>query len=95
PIRLTCEDGRRIDEGPLRDPLAFGRTLQNPLPAQILGHGDYHADPVFGRVRAELIARLGPDLPGQRPADDCSGRRAADGRFDDRPAQGSSGRSSG
>lgn len=95
PIRLTCEDGRRIDEGPLRDPLAFGRTLQNPLPAQILGHGDYHADPVFGRVRAELIARLGPDLPGQRPADDCSGRRAADDRSDDRPAQGSSGRSSG
>jgi len=97
PIRLTCDDGRRIDEGPLRDPLAFGRTLQNPLPAQILGHGDYQADPVFGRVRAELIARLGPDLPGQRPA----GHGAVGGCPDERPAQGSpggqgsSGRSSG
>ncbi|WP_436845238.1 hypothetical protein [Streptomyces sioyaensis] len=85
PIRLTCEDGRRIDEGPLRDPLAFGRTLYHPLPAQILGHGDYQADPVFGRVRGELIARLGPDLPGQRPAG-----AGADCRAD----QGSSGRSS-
>ncbi|WP_410097918.1 hypothetical protein [Streptomyces sp. Isolate_219] len=85
PIRLTCEDGRRIDQGPLRDPLAFGRTLQNPLPAQILGHGDYQADPVFETVRAELIARLGPDVPCQRPADD---------RPEGRPAQGSSGRSS-
>ncbi|WP_261801892.1 hypothetical protein [Streptomyces sp. ISID311] len=85
PIRLTCEDGRRIDEGPLRDPLAFGRTLYHPLPAQILGHGDYQADPVFCRVRGELIARLGPDLPGQRPAG-----AGADCRAD----QGSSGRSS-
>ncbi|WP_425357064.1 hypothetical protein [Streptomyces inhibens] len=85
PIRLTCEDGRRIDQGPLRDPLAFGRTLHNPLPAQILGHGDYQADPVFDTVRAELVARLAPDLPGQRPAADCSGPP---------PAQGSSGRSS-
>ncbi|MEV0372080.1 hypothetical protein AB0I10_19995 [Streptomyces sp. NPDC050636] len=67
PIRLTCEDGRKIDQGPLRDPLAYGRTLQNPLPAQILGHGDYRADPVFDTVRAELIARLGPALPAQRP----------------------------
>ncbi|WP_432758622.1 hypothetical protein [Streptomyces lydicamycinicus] len=86
PIRLTCEGGRRIDQGPLRDPLSFGRTLQNPLPAQILGHGDYQADPVFETIRAELIARLGPDLPGQRPADE-----RAKGRQD----QGSSGRSSG
>ncbi|REK85962.1 hypothetical protein DY245_35215, partial [Streptomyces inhibens] len=85
PIRLTCEDGRRIDQGPLRDPLAFGRTLHNPLPAQILGHGDYQADPVFDTVRAELVARLAPDVPGQRPAADCSGPP---------PAQGSSGRSS-
>ncbi|MFH8683705.1 hypothetical protein [Streptomyces lydicus] len=86
PIRLTCEDGRRIDEGPLRDPLAFGRTLRNPLPAQILGHGDYQADPVFDAVRAELIARLAPGVPPQPgPADVASA---------DRPGQGSSGRSS-
>ncbi|WP_407285733.1 hypothetical protein [Streptomyces sp. BP-8] len=85
PIRLTCEDGRRVDEGPLRDPLAFGRTLRNPLPAQILGHGDYQTDPVFDTVRAELIARLDPDLPCQRPAGE---------EVDDRPTQESSGRSS-
>ncbi|WP_018539930.1 hypothetical protein [Streptomyces sp. MspMP-M5] len=80
PIRLTCEDGRAIDEGPLRDPLAFGRTLQNPLPAQILGHGDYQADPVFDRVRAQLFARLAPGIPAQRS--------------DPGENQGSSGRSS-
>ncbi|MFF4699194.1 hypothetical protein [Streptomyces chattanoogensis] len=78
PIRLPTDDGCSVDQGPLRDPLAFGRTLQNPLPAQILGHGDYQADPAFGAVRAELVARLGPGLPLQRP----------------RPPQGSSGRSS-
>ncbi|WP_207309508.1 hypothetical protein [Streptomyces kasugaensis] len=77
PIRLVCEDGRRIDCGPLRDPLAFGRTLYHPLPAQILGHGDYQADPVFDKVRAELIARLGPADRHPRPV----------------PAQGGSGRS--
>lgn len=86
PIRLTCEDGHRIDQGPLRDPLSFGRTLQNPLPAQILGHGDYQADPVFETVRAELIARLGAQvLPRPRPVDGSSSNQSI---------QGSSGRSS-
>ncbi|MFD7664302.1 hypothetical protein [Streptomyces sp. NPDC059788] len=66
PVRLTCADGPAIDLGPLRDPLAFGRTLHHPLPAQILGHGDYQSDPVFEETRAELIARLGACLPGQR-----------------------------
>ncbi|SHM84659.1 MULTISPECIES: hypothetical protein [Streptomyces] len=78
PILLSCEDGRAVDEGPLRDPLAFGRTLQNPLPAQILGHGDYQADPVFDRVRAELLARLGPGIPAQRT--NCTGSQASSGR---------------
>ncbi|GAA2673304.1 hypothetical protein [Streptomyces lunalinharesii] len=80
PIRLTSEDGRAVDEGPLRDPLAFGRTLQNPLPAQILGHGDYQADPVFDRVRADLLARLESGILGRRT--------------NEAGAQGSSGRSS-
>ncbi|WP_394325040.1 hypothetical protein [Streptomyces rimosus] len=66
PIRLTCDGGPDIDLGPMRDPLAFGRTLQHPLPAQILGHGDYQSDPVFEETRAELIARLGSGLPRQR-----------------------------
>ncbi|MFJ6751751.1 hypothetical protein ACIQNI_26750 [Streptomyces sp. NPDC091266] len=93
PIRLTCEDGRKIDEGPLRDPLAFGRTLQNPLPAQILGHGDYQADPVFERVRAELVARLGPAVPNQRH--DVAGGPECGGPGPVLPPpQGSSGRSS-
>ncbi|WP_407554264.1 hypothetical protein [Streptomyces sp. Pv4-95] len=93
PIRLTCEGGCRVDEGPLRDPLAFGRTLQNPLPAQILGHGDYQADPVFAEVRTGLIARLDPGLPGQRDDEPEDG---PDGGPGPRPPfpQGSSGRSS-
>ncbi|MFI9024678.1 hypothetical protein [Streptomyces sp. NPDC053560] len=65
PVRLTCEDGAEIDRGPLRDPLVFGRTLQHPLPAQILGHGDYQADPVFDATRAELLAHLAPGVPPQ------------------------------
>ncbi|UNO38894.1 hypothetical protein [Streptomyces sp. MST-110588] len=67
PIRLTCEDGPEVDHGPLRDPLSFGRTLHAPLPCPILGHSDYQADPAFDAARAELIARLGPGLPPQRP----------------------------
>ncbi|MFH9421934.1 hypothetical protein [Streptomyces sp. NPDC017529] len=63
PVRLTREDGAAVDLGPLRDPLTFGRTLQYPLPAQILGHGDYQSDPVFEEARAELIARLGACVP--------------------------------
>ncbi|MFJ5678196.1 hypothetical protein [Streptomyces sp. NPDC093097] len=81
PIRLTCEDGRAVDEGPLRDPLSFGRSLQSPLPAQILGHGDYQADPVFDRVRAQLLTRLSPGVPCRRtkelPAQESSGRSSA------------------
>ncbi|POX37864.1 hypothetical protein C3486_26185 [Streptomyces sp. Ru73] len=65
PVRLTCEDGAAIDRGPLRDPLVFGRTLRYPLPAQILGHGDYQADPEFGVARAELLAHLAPGVPQQ------------------------------
>ncbi|MEU6960387.1 hypothetical protein [Streptomyces chrestomyceticus] len=73
PVRLTCEDGPDIDLGPLRDPLAFGRTLQHPLPAQILGHGDYQSDPVFEETRAVLIARLGAGVPRQRETNGTGG----------------------
>ncbi|MET9293436.1 hypothetical protein [Streptomyces sp. NPDC003077] len=66
PIRLTGEDGPEVDRGPLRDPLTFGRTLRHPLPEQILGHGDYQADPAFAAARSELLARLGPEVPPQR-----------------------------
>ena len=47
-----------VDRGPLKDPLTYGRTLRDPLPAPILGHGDYQADPVFAEERSALLARL-------------------------------------
>ncbi|MEU6370137.1 hypothetical protein ABZ876_31545 [Streptomyces sp. NPDC046931] len=69
PIRLPGECGPQVDRAPLRDPLAYGRTTRHPLPAPILGHGDYQADPAFAEERARLLARLRPGLPGPRPAD--------------------------
>ncbi|WP_237320880.1 hypothetical protein [Streptomyces sp. JJ36] len=66
PVRLP-DDGRpEVDRGPLRDPLAYGRTADQPLPAPILGHGGYAADPAFDEERDGLLARLCPD--GRVPA---------------------------
>jgi hypothetical protein len=45
------------------DPLAYGRTDLLPLPAPILGHSDYQADPVFAEERRKLLARLRPEGP--------------------------------
>ncbi|MEU8761342.1 hypothetical protein [Streptomyces sp. NPDC048659] len=82
PVRVPEEDGRpAVDRPVLRDPVAYGRTREHPLPEPILGHSDYQADPGFAAARAELLDRLPPALPRQR-ADAAS-------------AQGSSGRSSG
>ncbi|MFF8429505.1 hypothetical protein ACF07Y_31030 [Streptomyces sp. NPDC016566] len=67
PVRLPGDCGPEVDHQPLKDPLAYGRTPRQPLPAPILGHCDYQADPAFARERARLLARLHPDLPGQRP----------------------------
>ncbi|MEV7616223.1 hypothetical protein [Streptomyces sp. NPDC089799] len=47
-----------VDRGPLADPLAYGRTELHPLPAPILGHSDYPADPVFAAERTALLRRL-------------------------------------
>ncbi|MFD6910703.1 hypothetical protein [Streptomyces virginiae] len=62
--------GQDVDRGPLADPLAYGRSARHPLPAPILGHGDYQADPAFAAERDALLARLDAaaraDLPGQR-----------------------------
>ncbi|WP_460061858.1 hypothetical protein [Streptomyces sp. YKOK-I1] len=67
PVRLTGDDcGPEVDRAPLADPLAYGRTAEHPLPAPVLGHSDYQADPAFAEERARLLARLSPDLPGQR-----------------------------
>ncbi|ROQ99444.1 hypothetical protein EDE04_5998 [Streptomyces sp. 2132.2] len=47
-----------VDRGPLADPLAYGRSARYPLPAPILGHFDYQADPAFAAERDALLARL-------------------------------------
>ncbi|MFE1753464.1 hypothetical protein ACFW88_23480 [Streptomyces anandii] len=79
PVALPGDSGPAVDRAPLKDPLAYGRTARHPLPAPILGHSDYQADPAFAEERARLLARLHPDLPAPRPG---------------RQAQGSAGRSS-
>ena len=87
---------RRVDHPPLRDPLAYGRTALHPLPAPILGHFDYQADPVFAEERARLLARLSPGLPGPRHRDTLPGDPPpGDPPAGDTRAQGSSGRSCG
>ncbi|MEU7059085.1 hypothetical protein [Streptomyces sp. NPDC046197] len=66
PVRLPGDDGPDVDRAPLKDPLAYGRTARHPLPAPILGHSDYQADPVFVEERQRLLARLRPGLPTPR-----------------------------
>ncbi|MFE7567405.1 hypothetical protein ACFU76_10615 [Streptomyces sp. NPDC057539] len=86
PVRVP-EDGDRpeVDRGPLKDPLAYGRTMLHPLPEPILGHSDYQADPVFAAERTALLDRLPPAaVPTQRTEKEAGAQRA----------QGSSGRSS-
>ncbi|MFB6810539.1 hypothetical protein [Streptomyces sp. NPDC056387] len=61
----TAPDGS-VDRGPLADPLAYGRSARHPLPAPILGHFDYQADPAFAAERDALLARLaGPARRGR------------------------------
>ncbi|MFJ9737084.1 hypothetical protein [Streptomyces sp. NPDC101166] len=68
PVRLSGDDcGPQVDHPPLADPLAYGRTARHPLPAPILGHSDYQADPAFALERERLLGRLRPQMPPQRP----------------------------
>ncbi|MFE1289351.1 hypothetical protein [Streptomyces sp. NPDC058751] len=67
PVRLSGDCGPEVDREPLTDPLAYGRTGRQPLPAPVLGHSDYQADPVFAEERELLLERLLPGVPGQRP----------------------------
>ncbi|MEV7521160.1 hypothetical protein [Streptomyces sp. NPDC091371] len=64
--------GQEVDRGPLADPVAYGRSDRHPLPAPILGHSDYQADPAFAAERDALLARLDAaarsEVPAQRPA---------------------------
>ncbi|MFI8189329.1 hypothetical protein ACIF8T_11120 [Streptomyces sp. NPDC085946] len=99
PVRLPGDCGPEVDREPLKDPLAYGRTELHPLPAPILGHSDYQADPAFAEERRRLLARLRPGVPAPRhprrpdcgPADGPSDGEDQDGGP---PPQGSSGRSS-
>ncbi|MEV0208785.1 hypothetical protein AB0H97_26705 [Streptomyces sp. NPDC050788] len=67
PVRLPGDQEPEVDRKPLKDPLAYGRTAQHPLPAPILGHSDYQADPAFAEERERLLARLRPGVPTPRP----------------------------
>ncbi|MEV7990378.1 hypothetical protein AB0O67_00230 [Streptomyces sp. NPDC086077] len=69
PVQVSDGDGPQVDCEPMRDPLAHARSDLHPLPAPILGHSDYQADPTFDRERGHLLDRLHPGLPGQRPGD--------------------------
>jgi hypothetical protein len=66
PMRLPGDCGPQVDREALKDPLAYGRTKDHPLPAPILGHSDYQADPAFAEEREKLLARLRPEVPGPR-----------------------------
>jgi predicted secreted protein len=69
PVRLPGDCGPEVDRAPLQDPLAYGRTQLHPLPAPLLGHSDYQADPAFAEERRRLLARLHPEVPAQRPVE--------------------------
>ncbi|GCB52250.1 hypothetical protein [Streptomyces sp. NL15-2K] len=66
PVRLSGDCGPEVDREALKDPLAYGRTDQHPLPAPILGHSDYQADPAFAEERQRLLARLRSEVPAPR-----------------------------
>ncbi|MEV5431678.1 hypothetical protein [Streptomyces sp. NPDC052701] len=80
PVRLPGDCGPEVDHEPLKDPLAFGRTELHPLPAPILGHSDYQADPAFAEERRRLLARLRPDVPTPRRARPDCGPQGSSGR---------------
>ncbi|MBL3664825.1 hypothetical protein JL475_02080 [Streptomyces sp. M2CJ-2] len=80
PVRLPGDRGPGVDRPPLGDPLAYGRTEAHPLPAPILGHSDYQADPAFAEERRRLLARLRPEVPAPRhPGEPDGGVRSGSG----------------
>jgi hypothetical protein len=58
PVRITGGGGPDVDCAPFKDPAAYGRTRAHPLPAPILTHFDYQADPAFAAERTTLLLRL-------------------------------------
>lgn len=83
PVRLPGDAGPAVDRAPLKDPLTYGRTELHPLPAPILGHSDYQADPAFAEERGRLLARLRPELPAPRHTEGAATVPAADGTAGD------------
>ncbi|MGK5546576.1 hypothetical protein ACSNOH_17860 [Streptomyces sp. URMC 127] len=77
PVRLPGDrpGATAVDQGPLKDPLSYGRTAEHPLPAAILGHSQYQSDPEFARIRASLLASLAAWLPV--PPQGSAGRSSA------------------
>ncbi|MFF5157989.1 hypothetical protein ACFY3N_17390 [Streptomyces sp. NPDC000348] len=75
PMRLPGVDRPALD-----DPLAHGRTETHPLPAPILGHSDYQADPAFAEERRRLLARLRPEVPAPRHTGEPDGAQGSAGR---------------
>ncbi|MFF8973352.1 hypothetical protein [Streptomyces sp. NPDC014995] len=70
PVRLSGDScGPEVDREPLADPLEYGRTADHPLPAPILGHSDYQADPAFAEERERLLMRLRSAVPAQGGGD--------------------------
>ncbi|WP_255947547.1 hypothetical protein [Streptomyces odontomachi] len=67
PVLLPGPPRPEVDAPPFKDPLGYGRTGLHPLPAPILGHSEYQADPAFVVERGQLLDRLRPALPAQRP----------------------------
>ncbi|MFJ8145819.1 hypothetical protein ACIQ6R_12170 [Streptomyces sp. NPDC096048] len=79
PMRLPGDSGPAVDRAPLKDPLTYGRTELHPLPAPLLGHSDYQADPAFAEERQRLLARLRPEVPAPRQTGRAASVPAADG----------------
>ena len=69
PVRVTGDDPP-VDRGALLDPRHYGRNLLSPLPAPLLGHGDYADDPAYrlerARLHALLVGEAGADPAGAR-----------------------------
>ncbi|MFR9757168.1 hypothetical protein [Streptomyces sp. TR06-5] len=68
PVRLPAGEEPEVDRGPLPDPRFYGRSALSPLPAPVLGHSEYQADPAFAEERARLLERLGASAQEARTA---------------------------
>jgi hypothetical protein len=63
PIAIHTE-WDEVDFGPLKDPVRYGRTADEPLLAPILGHLDYQQDPL---VQEQLsLLHVSIDVPPPR-----------------------------